>query len=729
VSADRNCIEKSSSHHALVIAEKPDAAKRIARALGVAVQKKIFGVDYYEVERAFDGSKYTVCSAAGHLYGLADPQSNRGIFPVFDVEWFPLSKINHGRGVRAKRRYRLPGSISGRIDAIKSLSEGADLFIHACDLDTEGEVIGYNILKFIHPKGDKNILRAKFSTLTDSDIKSAFSCLEPNVDLAPRAGRMRHLLDFLWGVNVSRALTESYLSTNTEYKMITMGRVQGPTLAFVVEREIELQTHTPTPFWTITVDVEKDRSTFTARYRDEPIRSLELANKIYSDVEKSKTATVADYQSSIHPRPPPYPFNLGDLQKESFRIYRISPSAVLSAAEKLYLKALISYPRTDSQKLPPSIGYSKILDKLRQHPALGPLTDELLKQVRTNPWPRQGPREDPAHPAIYPTGEIPRKPLEKVESLLHDLIIRRFLASFAENAKIEERNVRLDIASHPFIAVGRTIMEQGWKRYYPYFRLNSEESLLSHLSKGDLITITKAKLESKYTERPSRFTEGSMLSKLESENIGTKATRAETISTLISREYISKEQSTIRPTATGMTLIEAMEKFCPDIITPELTRDVERDIESISSGKMSEVDFLARTSGPLSLALSAIHSNALQLGSEFSESESEPEPRKRRVLSGLRSRTNVALGKCPVCNSGHLHAIVSPKTGKRFLGCTNFRNGCRASAPLPRKGTIKSTGNACTACGWPQLSITFARKNLSSPWKICPNMNCPSRTS
>jgi DNA topoisomerase-1 len=216
------------SGYTLVVCEKPDAARRVAEALssGPPSEFKEKGVSAY---RAYDGlgKSYVVCAASGHLFGPADTVKSRRVYPAFDLEWFPLEAL-----AGQKSRF-----VSGRIRAIASLAGEADRFVNACDLDVEGEAIGYNILRYACGGRHSSALRAKFSSLTKDDVVDAFR--EENLvpmDGRAGAGRLRHSLDFFWGVNLSRALTEPLVGGRV-FRTVSMGRVQGPALNFVVERE------------------------------------------------------------------------------------------------------------------------------------------------------------------------------------------------------------------------------------------------------------------------------------------------------------------------------------------------------------------------------------------------------------------------------------------------------------------------------------------------------------
>jgi hypothetical protein len=207
------------------------------------------------------------------------------------------------------------------------------------------------------------------------------------------------------------------------YCNLSIGRVQGPTLAFVVDREMEIRKHVPEPYWTISAEFEKDGHIIKAHYYQQKISTLSQATIVNACKDQDGRITKIEKQKITLKAPTP--FNLGDLQKESYRVFRFSPSYTLSIAEKLYIAALISYPRTSSQKLPISINYKKIISGLSKisYPYTK-LAPTLLEKDHLTP--NEGSKSDPAHPAIYPTGEKPKGKLDGVELKLFDLIIRKF---------------------------------------------------------------------------------------------------------------------------------------------------------------------------------------------------------------------------------------------------------------------------------------------------------------
>ncbi len=523
---------------------------------------------------------------------------------------------------------------------------------------------------------------------------------------------MRHLADFLWGVNLSRAVTvASERSGSSSLRNLTIGRVQGPTLSFVVEREIEKLTHVPRPSWSVTCVLSKAGIKFSSRFLDSPIRGFKKAKEVYDAVASTGFANVKKIEKKLASIPPRYPFDLGELQRESFRLFGLSPKLTLSIAQKLYQDALTSYPRTDSQKLPERIGFSRIFQKLSLLKNYAPLISKLQSDPKMRPSPWEGPDDDPAHPAIFPTGESPKQVLTGNKSKVFDLIVRRFCNAFSPNATQERLRLIFDISSFDFETIGARLLEPGWTEYYP-FGLNSTASLDISLSEGEKVKAESALLNEHYDQNPDRFTEGSLLSKMEEEEIGTKATRAETIAVLIDRKYLTKSKRELVPTETAINLIEVLRDKCPEIISVQMTRELEKKLDLIRSSKGDELSFVEDMLVSLRNALGSLQKSEIRLKNLKSNGRSPGEER-------------IQLSICPQCKLGRLILNTSSKTGKRFIKCTNFASGCNASSPAFPRGKITPTGDACSVCLWPMIS---ASENNTRAIILCSNFFCRSRS-
>lgn len=784
-----------------MICEKPSVAKRIAHALSThhrhSNNHSDKSIDHekdrspspssttsFPTIRGMEGQDYVICHALGHLYGLSDSnKGNKKAFPILDPTWFPLSVLKN-RGSSSKF---LALKIEKILREISDISKNAAGFIHACDYDQEGEVIGYNILEHACHNKYSISKRAKFSSLTDEEIIQSFNNLLPPNQKLKDAGTSRHMIDFIYGINLSRALTNSVRRKDSSgenkkgYHQLSIGRVQGPTLAFVVEREKEIESHIFEPYWNVIADFEKNNQIIKSHYYPHRIDSKSTAENIINSC-KNQLGKVTDINIQKISIKPPFPFNLGDLQKEAYRLFRFTPGYTLSIAEKLYLAALISYPRTSSQKLPSSVNYQKIikavskLDNLHQKSSYGNKTKSILSYSEISVKllankvlkPTEGKETDPAHPAIYPTGQKPKRNLEDSEIKLLDLIIRRFFSSFGDEATFSQISVTILVKDKfTFKAEEKKIVLEGWIKYYrPYFDLSGFVVLdsLLFLKRNDILKNIKIELLEKYTQPPPRYNQSTLLQKMEREKIGTKATRSEIISTLFKRNYITNfapssnnqsvtydsnvsksapashnqnekttkiefvgmQKSGLRPTEIGIAIVNSMKKYIPNIVSTSLTRDMETQLEQIESGNATSVQVVDKARNQIKQVIESFNLNESKIGQEIS---SALEVNRTTSLS-RKPMTISLLGPCPVCKNGNLIVKKAIKSKKRFAGCTNYSSAkCLATSPLPQKGTIKSAGKKCEKCNWPVISASGYNQGKRYQWEFCINSSCPSKIS
>jgi DNA topoisomerase-1 len=380
-----------------------------------------------------------------------------------------------------------------------------------------------------------------------------------------------------------------------------------------------------------------------------------------------------------------------------------------SIAQRLYLAALISYPRTSSQKLPPEIGYKSILKKLGRIAEYKQEAYELLAKPVLKPT--EGKKIDPAHPAVYPTGNQPEKSLNSAERNIWDLIVRRFMAVFAEPALMQSIKVTLNINGNRFQLNGKRTLEEGWLRFYmPYFK--SVDSVLPPMDEGQKVSVKQVVLEDKFTAPPSRYNPSSILKRMEKEEIGTKATRAGIIQTLNSRKYTREERIVV--TDLGLEVVDVLKEYCPTVVSIELTRKLEERMNEIQQGNETRENVLQDTIEILKPVVEQLKEKERVIGERLSQA---------LMKSRLEERV---IGACPVCKNGKLVILRSRTSGKRFIGCTNYFEGtCRTSFPLPQKGLAKPTGTVCRSCGWNTVRIWIKGNR---PWNLCFNPLCPTKT-
>jgi len=677
--------------HCLIISEKPQAAQRIAEALAEGSIDKISkrGAYWFEFER--NGKKCLCVPAVGHLFVLDTKKSKGWEYPTFDVHWVPTCTR---KGSEYTKKY---------LGNLQELSKGVDEFIVSTDYDIEGEVIGFNILRFLCKTTKAK--RMKFSTLTKSDLVEAYDNAMPTVDRGQaEAGLTRHFLDFFWGINTTRALTLAMRKfLRRRFTVVSSGRVQSPTLKILVDRELEIKKFVAIPFWQLHLHCLHGSETLIAVYEKDKVWEKTEAQQVF-DTCTGKDAVVQQIKKRSYKNLPPTPFDTTSLQTESYRCFGLSPTETMAVAEALYNQALISYPRTSSQKLPAKIGLKKILQNLSKNPSFKNICQELLSKGKLKP--REGKRTDPAHVAIYPTGERP-KALNATQQKMYNLIVKRFLALFGEPAIREAVAVVLDVSGRKFLLSGIRTIEPGWTNYYKEF-VRLKEQLLPALNKGDVLKNKKLEILDKETQPPKRYTQGSIVKQMEKLGLGTKATRANILQTLYNRSYIKGK--TIEVTGFGERVADVLEKFCPRIISVELTRKFEDEMELVRQLKKERETVVGEVKGLLTETMAEFKDKEEDIGKALAEAYESYEKKESY------------LGKCLDCD-GDLRIIVNPKTRKRFCGCSNYSKGCRFSTPLPQRGSVKALDKTCEECGFPLIAVRFRRKWFES----CLNMKCKTK--
>lgn len=683
--------------YVLGVAEKPQAASRLARALDEnkkPVLKKLKGVPVYISLR--NGKKIVIVPAIGHLLTLS-PLSKSWNYPVLDYHWIPSYIAN------SKARTK------NFVDAFKSLSKEASEIIVMTDYDREGEVIGFLILKYL--LGKNKAERMKFSTLTARDINEAYSKRSKQLDVGfLNSGLLRHYVDWLYGINYSRALSLALKRVSNRFKTISIGRVQGPTLGAVVNLENEINIFVPIPFWTIESEAIINNKKFKAFYEKIQLDKEKEANKVVKDCQSlvGIVTDISDEQKPMYSFPP---FNLGDLQRESYKHFKYSPSKTLKIAESLYLKATISYPRTDSQKLPMTLGHKIILTKIGKQTVYGSFIIEILNRKRFKP--REGRKTDAAHPAIHPTGNPP-KTLNSEEKKLYDLIVRRYLALFGKPALISKKKIEISVKSHKFEVRGSKIIEEGWIKYYkPYFYMS--EKLIPDIVLKSQVNFSFIESKEDFSSPPRRFNESTLLNKMEQEKIGTKATRAGIIETLFDRGYI--EGSEVRPTPLGNAVVGVLTSHYPALIKSDMTRELETTMEEVQEKQSNIDEILISIKKDLRDSLNVFHENEADIGISLYQN-----------LHNIEKKDPVLIGKCPECKVGDLRIIKSRKSGKRFIACSSYFDkaiNCTVTFPLPNYGTIKPTDKKCSFDGLPMVEWKTGRNKRV----MCVSMDCPSKVN
>ncbi len=681
----------------LIITEKPSAAKKIAESLadGKPIKKTDGKVTYWEVTH--DKHDVVIAPAVGHLYTLTETEKKGWTYPVFDVKWVESSEVDKNAS-----------HTKAFVKTLKKLAKHATAFVLATDYDIEGDVIGFNVLKFACNNKEHLAKRMKYSTLTRDELRESFAHPEKTINWGQtRAGITRHELDWYYGINLSRALSLA-VKTAGSFKVMSSGRVQGPALKIIVDREKEIMNFKPEPFWQIQLlGLVKDVHT----HKEEKIDAWHVDGRISDEKRakeilhktKDKPAVIKNIEKKQFEQSPPHPFDLTTLQTEAYRCLKFQPKRTMEIAQELYIAGLISYPRTSSQQLPEAIGYKKILTALHANPHYKELAEKILAKSSLKPI--NGKKTDPAHPAIFPTGH--KAHIESQKQKLYDLIVKRFLAAFSDPALRETNQLLIDVNKEEFVAKGTRTINKGWHEFYmPYVRL--EEQQMPHVEKGNAVKVKDIIKHDLMSQPPKRYTVASIIKELEKQNLGTKATRASIIETLFNRGYV--DMQSMSATKLGIQIVETLEKYCPSILDQQLTRHFEEGMDEIQENKKKPDQILKEAKDVLVKILKTFKSHEKKIGEE--------------LIVANREAQEIAstIGPCPHCRHKGTLMLKRSKFGM-FIACSSYPD-CEKIFKIPVGGMVKPTDKICEVCKHPIILVV---KKGSYPRQLCINVNCPSK--
>ncbi|MDR0529193.1 MAG: DNA topoisomerase III [Zoogloeaceae bacterium] len=592
----------------LIIAEKPSVAADIARALGGFTKHD----EYYE------GENYVISSAIGHLLELACPDEyevKRGkwsfahlpvIPPTFDLK--PIAKTE----TRLKSLARL----------IKR--KDIDGLINACDAGREGELIFNYITQ--HTRTEKPVSRLWLQSMTQQSIQEGFSRLKTGAEMRGLADAAicRSESDWLVGINGTRAMT-AFNSKTGGFHLTTVGRVQTPTLAIVIERETKIRKFTPRPYWEIEARFAIQTGKYTGKWFDEKFKGKQedehaRADRLWDEAEaaaivrlcEGKTGTVSEIAKPEN-RLSPLLFDLTSLQREANTRFGFSAKTTLSVAQSLYEKhKALTYPRTDSRYLPEDY-LATVRETLSsistQQVNFAPFADEILQRGWITPNKRIFNNAKVSdHFAIIPTQQTP-KTLSDIERKLYDFIVRRFLSVFFPAAEYLVTTRKTLVENHAFKTEGKVLLKPGWLVIYGQESSDSKNTLPPLSAKEETARAEEITLKASATRPPPRYTEATLLSAMEGagkmvedeelkaamadRGLGTPATRAQIIENLISEQYILREDKELMPTAKAFSLLTLLQGLgVNELTSPELTGNWEWKLARIEKGELSRAEFM-----------------------------------------------------------------------------------------------------------------------------------------
>ena len=673
----------------LVISEKDIAAKKIAAHLsdGDADQSKQGGVNVYEWKEGKGKAKHEwiVVGLRGHIISLDYPKS---------LQRWSLQNLPELIWAQPEKKVDKDAKAIG--DAVKKLSKKADRVIVATDFDREGELIGVEALQLVKEENaGVDIKRARFSALTKEEVTRAFANLvEVDYKLAASA-EARQFVDLAWGATLTRFLSISAGQRGKDF--LSVGRVQSPTLALIVDREKEIRAFVPQSYWEVHATVAKGPEGFevgheAGRFWEEP-----KAKTIHRKVSTAKTGRVAKLEKSKRTTQPPTPFSTTDYQRAAAALgYSIKRADGL--AESLYTSGYVSYPRTANTVYPPSLDLKEILEKFAAKGS--PFEKEAKAILAAGPLhPTAGKKTDPAHPPIHPVEVARAQDLGGPEWRVYELIVRRFFATLSDPAIVERVKVSVEIAEEPFVANGQRLVQPGFMTVYPYS--TSKDVILPALAEGDTVNVRGVDLLSKQTAPPSRLTQARLVQQMEELGLGTKATRGDIIQKLYDRDYVRNK--TPEPTETGFAMIDALEKYAALIAKPEMTSQLENEMDKIAEADLEMDQVVGDSRKMLDTILKDLDANKDLIGQEI-----------RRALQAKNT-----IGVCH--KSGHPLVMRRSKANKRFVGCAGWPD-CDVTYPLPQFGKIVADNTACPICNVPVIRVMNNPRR--PPWVTCLTIGC-----
>lgn len=664
------------------IAEKPSVAKDIADVLGARTRRD----GYYE------GNDYCVTWVYGHLCELKEPHEYNERWKTWSLGTLPM--IPQRFGIKLKE----DKGIEKQFKTIEQLITRAECVINCGDAGQEGELIQ----RWVMQKAGCQcpVQRLWISSLTEESIREGFSNLKPQEDFNRLylAGLTRAIGDWLLGMNATRLYTLRY---GHDRQVLSIGRVQTPTLALIVNRQMEIENFVPEPYWELkTIYRDTTFSVVQGKFN-----SVEEGNKALESVT-GKRFKVVDVTTKQSKEAPPRLFDLTSLQVECNKKFSFSADDTLQLIQGLYEKKVTTYPRVDTTYLSDDI-YPKVPDILKALQQYVSLTTPLLQKSKL---PKSKKVFDNSkvtdHHAIIPTN-VKASNLTDRERMVYDLIARRFIAAFYPDCQVSNTTVLGDVDGIGFKVTGRQIISPGWRVVFGKEDStdgNTENQILPVFTAGEEGD-HQPSLAEKQTQPPKPYTEATLLRAMETagksvedetlrealkENgIGRPSTRAAIIEILFKRRYIRKERKSLIATPTGVELIQTIRNEL--LKSVELTGQWENKLRRIERGDYQPSDFLTELKAMVNeIVINVLSDNTGSITSTPAEeekkskrnkSQSEKQTKTRKSKNATSQNRKEPEIRCPFCSKG------SVVRGKNAYGCSDWKNGCTFRLPFEIYGS------------------------------------------
>ena len=581
----------------LIVAEKPSVGRDIAGALGGGRKGK----------GSVTGDGWAVTWALGHLAELAPPDAYGEQYKRWRLETLPI--------LPERFKVRVTPKTREQFNVVKGLMQDSSVteVVNACDAGREGELIFAYLYGLSGCR--KPVLRLWISSLTHEAIRSGFDALRDGGRMKPLedAARSRGEADWVVGMNATRAYSVRF---GGHGNVLSVGRVQTPTLKLLVERERQIEDFKPEKFWTVHARFRRDENTYDGvwfRGKQNRLDNREAAEEIAEKV-RGGTGVVKKAEKKTATEKPPLLYDLTELQRHANSRFGFTADRTLKAAQLLYEdKKLITYPRTSSRYLSGDMvgGLKKRIEAAGGLPELSPFARELL-DLQKLPITRRIVDDSKVtdHHAIVPTNKKSSGDLSPDEAKVYDLVARRFLAVFFPAARFENTTVVTEVSKETFLSKGRVVLEAGWRALYPGGaggKKEQEPPVLPPIEAGQEWDVAKTGVKEGETKPPPRYSEAALLGAMETagklvedeelrqqmkdSGLGTPATRASTIERLIKVGYVEREKKALVPTQKGRSLITLLGDS--PLGSPELTARWEERLAKMEQGAEKRPDFMA----------------------------------------------------------------------------------------------------------------------------------------
>lgn len=689
----------------LIITEKKKAAEAIAEALGsVKLIKKTRRLNVYYVP----SRNIYVLPLRGHLLEYRNTDAFKGWTNID-----PREIITNPKSIR-----KVPINYAGPY--IKALKEYAKI-CNNCIIGTDADIEGCNIglidaLPYVIQENPNiRLSQMWLSSLQKHEIIKKFNQTIPPKYNWAKTGEARAIIDALIGFSATKEATNTFRPLLDKFytKFISIGRVQTSLLYLIYLLEEHIKDFTSEPYFTIEANLKHKDGKFKAYHQKNPFQKadISLAKVIFNKIKDEKFANVINNTNNMIKNPPPKPLNTSKALVLLTKVLKVNANLALKTMNSLYLKKIISYPRTDSDIYKPNFDHLQYLKKFITHSQYWSYTQNLLKNNRIKPT--KGKKDAGDHPPITPLESLELNDSgfkNNIEKRVYDILARHYLALFGPDAIESKTILKLSIKDEPFKSKILALISEGYLTIAPFLKKNYGIFIKIVEQK---IPIEEIFLNDKETKPPARYSDTSLLKLMEKKGLGTKSTRPTIIQLLQKRNLIYRYKGKYIPTELGTFLIECLKEIWLPFLEPNFTKEVEIQLNEIKENEKKMEDVVELVKKKFLILFDLFISNKKEIIKRINSFKiKNPASLSKKKSFPLTS------SMCPFCNAHPMKLITTSKK-KRFLVCSD--NNCKSYLSLPQKGRITILKSKCLKCGFNVFKVYYRKSNKGFNYYLCPN--------